>query len=300
VLLSNALINQGKIETPCIMGWSDGEMFLLPVGSQAHNLAIEFTHRQRQKLSAKDLVPGGIYARKLDGSCATYLGYLDFHTINWVGENACNKEYGRRHVFLRNQNWTIMGADGFYAKIGEISKEELCKKLSRYKEYQTNSKLGDLILVDPDFSGIESKKEKQTFYLSADFNGLRTVLSKMEINFIHEKPYIFFWDREGHIEQEKFITKEVHVPELLKMLFNALKLQFEGKSQHRDWESTFTRDVILNGNVIEDLERNLKTLNIKVLHRETGCGPILMSRVRKNELPGQFVAIDNDVNAWAQ
>lgn len=77
-ILMHSDVSKRDIIEECVFAWSGKELVLLPVNSQEYIESVEYTKKQDQKITSKDLVEGYVYqAKKLD-TPLTYIGYREW------------------------------------------------------------------------------------------------------------------------------------------------------------------------------------------------------------------------------
>lgn len=66
-ILMHSDVSKRDIVEQCVFAWEGTELVLLPVNSKEYQESVEYTKKQDQKITSKELVPGYIYqAKKLD------------------------------------------------------------------------------------------------------------------------------------------------------------------------------------------------------------------------------------------
>lgn len=90
------------LEGKFVYAWKGTELILLPCGSEEYKKAVDYTERQDQNISAKDLKPGHSYTTK-KGEEVIYLGR--FHWFEWSSyQSAKNPRKGtKQHIFVHPQ-----------------------------------------------------------------------------------------------------------------------------------------------------------------------------------------------------
>lgn len=98
------------MDSDFIYAWAGTELVLLPCASESYQEAIEYTKRQAQKVSAKDLIEGCSYTKK-NGDEVVYLGRFPWYT--WDGDKG--RTMKRQHVFYENKYyaWKRQYEDSF-------------------------------------------------------------------------------------------------------------------------------------------------------------------------------------------
>lgn len=77
-ILMHSDVSKRDIIEECVFAWAGKELVLLPVNSQEYIESVEYTKKQDQKITSKDLVEGYVYqAKKLD-TPLTYIGYREW------------------------------------------------------------------------------------------------------------------------------------------------------------------------------------------------------------------------------
>lgn len=124
-LLMHSDVSKRDIVEQCVFAWQGTELVLLPVNSQEYLASVEYTQKQDQKISSKQLVEGYTYqAKKLDCPLV-YLGYREWFDWNtgYVVKGKITQRYdtnatytqrhehkGRKHVFTDGTNFIVKTA----------------------------------------------------------------------------------------------------------------------------------------------------------------------------------------------
>lgn len=95
-ILMHSDVSKRDIVEECVFAWSGKELVLLPVNSQEYIESVEYTKKQDQKLTSKDLVQGYVYqAKKLD-TPLTYIGAYEW--FDWLYGYEQDGKIIRRYV----------------------------------------------------------------------------------------------------------------------------------------------------------------------------------------------------------
>lgn len=298
LLLANAEISQGAIKNKCVMGWSDGSVYLLPVDSPAYAQACTYTEIQHANISNKDLIPGGIYVRKFDSKTAIYLGRHDLTNIVGHAESAVNKTLRQRNIFYFEGVWQVMAADSLYKKSGDVSDADLAQLLSKYKDHQQRTKLGEIIFSDPDFKGMIDRMGSRLFELdfAIEVDGKYCKVANMRIDearsYVTNRAGLTFKKEKGVYNGQNFENLEFTLPPFQDLfLKNLAKDSFEELITLRKHSTT--------DEYLSSLEEKMKLIGIKMIYRKVGNDILPLSAPGSNSLEGILTGIDPKENSWA-
>jgi hypothetical protein len=108
---SNSIKGKG-LEGKFVYSWDKKDLVLLPVDSPDYEKCVEFTEMQKNKISAKDLVPGISYVTKQRENMI-YMGRFDWNTLEYnreihvKNENVYQTKTVKTHVFYIAKNDTF-------------------------------------------------------------------------------------------------------------------------------------------------------------------------------------------------
>lgn len=299
VLLSNANISKGVIKDHCVLGWSGGELFLIPVSSPVHELAVEFTANQNTSLKPGDFLPGCQYLSKADGGVATYLGRYEFHNIVGHNKTARNKRSSERHVFLKDQKWKVFNLNGFYRKLGAVSECELRTNIEEFLRYQQRTKLGDFVFVEPDvILNLIDSGRKVNFLFATTIDGVTGSVASLEVDYERFSIYGSRFNSK-HIFQGKQISDgEINFPVLKDTMLDAMILKMH--------DDLFDKHVLSAIDSKNDFLRELggfvgriKAIGLKVAFREAQGVLVSFDQLADDTLEGLGQGIDPSRNPWA-
>lgn len=94
-LLMHSDVSKRDIVEQCVFAWEGTELVLLPINSKEYQASVEYTNKQDQKISAKELVEGYTYqAKKLD-TPLIYMGSREW--FDWNNGYLVNGKVSRRY-----------------------------------------------------------------------------------------------------------------------------------------------------------------------------------------------------------
>ena len=137
-ILMHSDVTKRDIQEECVFAWAGSELVLLPINSAAYQSSVEYTNKQDQKVSTKDLVKGYQYQQKKNDDVWTYLGF--FPWWEWVydreGYTNVHTNKGKKHIFYHTvKDW----------RSAEPRVEFSFPSVSTFSHAVTNE-------VDPDYS----------------------------------------------------------------------------------------------------------------------------------------------------
>lgn len=95
-ILMHSDVSKRDIVEECVFAWSGKELVLLPINSQEYLESVEYTKKQDQKLTSKDLVQGYTYQAKKSDKPLTYIGSYEW--FDWNHGYQENGKISRRYV----------------------------------------------------------------------------------------------------------------------------------------------------------------------------------------------------------
>ena len=295
LLLANAEISAGKIKGPCVMGWSNGDVYLLPIDSHAHVEACAFTEDQHVVIRQKDLIPGCVYARKLDSKTAVYLGRHEMTNIAGHSTDAVNKSLGDRNIFYFEGVWQVMAADSFFKKVDEIPIVELTKMVDDYKKHQNRTRLGDVVFCEPNFKEMIDKMGNEFFILefALPHNGKHYKVANMRFEKdANGRPGCLYLDHEGIFDEQGFDKSKFDLPPFQNVFLEQLKAH--SREVLMSWpRSDDTSDYLSN------LEKKMSLMEMKIICRKVGDDVLPIHTPSCNQLIGILTGVNPNSNAWA-
>ncbi|MDU8350455.1 hypothetical protein RYA05_00960 [Pseudomonas syringae pv. actinidiae] len=295
LLLANAEISAGQIKGQCVMGWSNGDVYLLPVGSPAHAKACTFTEDQHVTIRQKDLIPGCIYARKLDSKTAVYLGRLNMTNIVGHSTEAANKSLGERSIFYFEGVWQVMSADSLFKKVGNVSDVQLTKLVDDYEKHQNRTKLGDVIFCEPNFKDVINRMGDETFILDFALPHEEKYYKVANMRFekaLNGRPGILFLNHEGVFHDQQFEKTKFELLPLQRVFLEQLK----ASSLEALLSSPVQFDI---SEYLSNLQKKMTLMEIKIICRKVGNHILPLNTPRCNELTGLLTGVNPQDNAWA-
>lgn len=104
-ILMHSDISKRDIVESCVFAWANKSLVLLPVNSEEYQKSLEFTQKQHENVSAKDLVEGYTYNLKKSKDILVYMGYHDWWDFSsGYSNNTKHIKKGKKHVFFNTQN----------------------------------------------------------------------------------------------------------------------------------------------------------------------------------------------------
>lgn len=104
---TNSIKGKG-LEGKFVYSWDKKDLVLLPVDSPDYEKCIEFTEMQKNKISAKDLIPGVTYVTKQRKNCV-YLGKFNWHVFEYARDQdaySYKMKISKKHIFyFRDSNY---------------------------------------------------------------------------------------------------------------------------------------------------------------------------------------------------
>ena len=110
-ILMHSDVSRRDISEQCIFAWSGKKLVLLPVNSEEYQQSVQFTKKQSENLTTKELLKGYSYNQKKNDQILIYIGYEEWKTQQYVyakeryGYNNYSsgkyqwKKHGKKHVF---------------------------------------------------------------------------------------------------------------------------------------------------------------------------------------------------------
>lgn len=177
-LLANSDCSKGEILEKCVYAWNGTELILLPVNSEEYTKSIQFTQKQGNKFSVRDLVKGYTYANKKDASSYIYIGhmkafnnnYLHFSNSYGVGSSDRKKE----HVFYDTEKniLTCLTSKEISHCISENVFDEYAELLHYAEKSMLSGEIKRVFAKEINVEKVKEELENITFgqiYLSSSF-----------------------------------------------------------------------------------------------------------------------------------
>lgn len=108
-LLMHSDVSKRDIVEQCVYAWAGTELVLLPVNSREYQESVQHTTKQKEKVSAKSLVPGYTYSiKKENDTRVVYLGRFDRYKVEseygsdngrYARSRSLQKKKTKGHVF---------------------------------------------------------------------------------------------------------------------------------------------------------------------------------------------------------
>lgn len=97
-ILMHSDVSKRDIVEECVFAWYGPELILLPVNSEEYTSSVQYTSKQSQKVSARELVAGRTYAAKRHAHALIYMGFHPIYDTKsrWSSETLFK---GKKHVF---------------------------------------------------------------------------------------------------------------------------------------------------------------------------------------------------------
>jgi hypothetical protein len=104
-ILMHVDLSKREIMEECVFAWGGKELYLIPVNCVEYQESLQYTAIQSNKVSAKELKPGLIYALKKSDQKLTYIGYYEYYDSSYWRKLQSAK--GKRHVFHDGRNFVV-------------------------------------------------------------------------------------------------------------------------------------------------------------------------------------------------
>lgn len=146
-LLMHSDVSKRDIVEKCVFAWQGTELVLLPVNSQEYLASVEYTNKQDQKISSKELVEGYTYqAKKLD-TPLIYMGYREWFDWNsgYVVKGKITRRYetnaghaelheskGKKHIFYNGAYFITKSASDLSAIIVNSVHEQYANLVDQF------------------------------------------------------------------------------------------------------------------------------------------------------------------------
>ena len=111
-LLMHSDVSKREILEQCVFAWAGTELVLLPTNSVEYQQSIEYTAKQSQKVSTKELVRGRRYNRKKSSTIETYIGYFEWWKFDTIRSSYKyeHQNKGKKHIFWDGEHFRPLGA----------------------------------------------------------------------------------------------------------------------------------------------------------------------------------------------
>lgn len=162
-ILMHSDVSKRDIVEECVYAWAGKELVLLPVNSQDYIDAVEYTKKQSQKVSAKELVKGYSYSKKKEEGEFVYLGYYPWYDYLKTTSRWARNKYGligKKHVFYDKSTvkFDISNPSSFAACVSSEVDQEFANLVdkfvaSRYSSNVVKFEVHDISRDDNSYSG---------------------------------------------------------------------------------------------------------------------------------------------------
>jgi hypothetical protein len=150
-LLMHSDVSKRDIVEECVFAWLGAELILLPVNSEEYQKSVDYTDKQSQKISAKELVAGHTYSMKKNDTHLTYLGYYPWYDY---GYNRINDNYqygqaakGKKHVFHDGEQFVVPSPSTLASVISsEVNPETYATLVDKFHKSKHAYRYIELIL----------------------------------------------------------------------------------------------------------------------------------------------------------
>jgi hypothetical protein len=127
-LLANSDCSKSEIVEECVYAWDGTELILLPTNSLEYQESIQFTQKQGNSLSTRDLVKGYSYATKKSNSTFVYIDYTESAIPSYYSTYSFthNLKTKKRHLFynIEEQKFVTLESKDLSHCISEIVYDE--------------------------------------------------------------------------------------------------------------------------------------------------------------------------------
>lgn len=98
-MLMHSDVSKREIMEECVFAWAGTELVLLPINSADYQASIEYTAKQDNKVSAKNLIKGVQYAQRKNDRIVTYIGYFEWFERKYMNSGYGYVNKGKKHIF---------------------------------------------------------------------------------------------------------------------------------------------------------------------------------------------------------
>lgn len=105
-LLMHSDVSKRDIVEDCVFAWAGKELILLPANSEEYKASVEYTKKQSEKISTKELVKGYSYNQKKSEDSLIYVGHFEWFDWGYTKDYSKNyhRSLGKKHVFYNSKN----------------------------------------------------------------------------------------------------------------------------------------------------------------------------------------------------
>lgn len=164
-ILMHSDVSKRDIVEPCVFAWDGTNLVLLPVNSVEYQESVEYTEKQGQKLSAKELVKGRRYYVKKSkkNEIVTYIGFFE----TWGYDYYCNYRKkdddgsvgniskGKKHIFYDGAYFVEMGAPRLSGAVSDDIVEDYAFLVDKWHQNIMSSPIASLS-IEPITDFVES------------------------------------------------------------------------------------------------------------------------------------------------
>lgn len=138
-ILMHSDVSKRDIVEECVFAWAGTELVLLPVNSVEYQESVQYTEKQSNKVSAKELKLGYTYARKKSDEKLIYIGhYAYWEYSNWRIEQI---DKGKRHVFWDGSNFVIPSVGTLSHALTDEASEDFSNLVEKFQNSLCSSKI---------------------------------------------------------------------------------------------------------------------------------------------------------------
>lgn len=120
-ILMHSDVSKRDITEKCVFAWGGTELILLPINSEEYQQSVEFSARQEQTVTNKELKQGCRYYVKKSkhNEIVTYIGYYkcwEYDSYGWYDNKTGkslygNRDKGKKHVFHDGKKFVFLTGD---------------------------------------------------------------------------------------------------------------------------------------------------------------------------------------------
>ncbi|PPD55567.1 MAG: hypothetical protein CTY12_00900 [Methylotenera sp.] len=99
-ILMHSDVSKRDIVEECVFAWWGTDLILLPTNSEEYQQSVEYTKRQSDKVSTKDLKIGTRYQKKKSDDIMTYIGFYEWWEWPSYKTPLEHISKGKKHVFM--------------------------------------------------------------------------------------------------------------------------------------------------------------------------------------------------------
>ncbi len=105
-LLMHSDVSKRDIVEECVYAWAGKELVLLPTNSEEYKQSVEYTKKQSEKISSKDLLKGCSYNQKKADESLIYVGHFEWFDWGYNRDYSKNahRSLGKKHVFYNEKH----------------------------------------------------------------------------------------------------------------------------------------------------------------------------------------------------